>query len=148
MARLASVAEYSLTGMDTSPNEMLNVPIDRAAIALPPIFFRDARPREAGWDRGMASRGRIISEARPTGCALPHNGSLESRNCARAMSGTRLRQREGRHRMLLTGTSGYSYKEWIGHFYPEKLPANAMLRYYGERFSTVEINNTFYRMPA
>ena len=50
--------------------------------------------------------------------------------------------------MLLTGTSGYSYKEWIGHFYPEKLPANAMLRYYGERFSTVEINNTFYRMPA
>jgi uncharacterized protein YecE (DUF72 family) len=49
---------------------------------------------------------------------------------------------------LLAGTSGYSYKEWLGHFYPEKLPANAMLRYYAERFSTVEINNTFYRMPA
>ena len=49
---------------------------------------------------------------------------------------------------ILAGTSGYSYKEWVGHFYPEKLPANAMLRYYGERFPTVEINNTFYRMPA
>ena len=49
---------------------------------------------------------------------------------------------------ILAGTSGYSYKEWLGHFYPEKLPANAMLRYYGERFATVEINNTFYRMPA
>lgn len=49
---------------------------------------------------------------------------------------------------LLTGTSGYSYKEWLGHFYPDKLPANAMLRYYAERFPTVEINNTFYRMPA
>ena len=49
---------------------------------------------------------------------------------------------------LLAGTSGYSYKEWLGHFYPEKLPANAMLRYYAERFFTVEINNTFYRMPS
>ena len=48
---------------------------------------------------------------------------------------------------LLAGTSGYSYKEWLGSFYPEKLPANAMLRYYAERFTTVEINNTFYRMP-
>jgi len=49
---------------------------------------------------------------------------------------------------MLTGTSGYSYKEWVGPFYPEKLPASAMLRYYAERFPTVEINNTFYRMPA
>ena len=49
---------------------------------------------------------------------------------------------------LLAGTSGYSYKEWVGPFYPEKLPANEMLRYYADRFKTVEINNTFYRMPA
>ena len=49
---------------------------------------------------------------------------------------------------LLAGTSGYSYKEWLGHFYPEKLPASEMLRYYAGRFTTVEINNTFYRMPA
>ena len=49
---------------------------------------------------------------------------------------------------LLAGTSGYSYKEWLGPFYPDKLPASEMLRYYAERFATVEINNTFYRMPA
>lgn len=46
------------------------------------------------------------------------------------------------------GTSGYSYKEWKGKFYPEDLPAAAMLRFYAERLHTVEINNTFYRMPS
>ena len=45
------------------------------------------------------------------------------------------------------GTSGYSYKEWKGPFYPEDLPEKKMLHFYGERFRTVEINNTFYRMP-
>jgi uncharacterized protein YecE (DUF72 family) len=45
------------------------------------------------------------------------------------------------------GTSGCSYKEWKGSFYPEKLPAKQMLGFYAERFATVEINNTFYRMP-
>jgi uncharacterized protein YecE (DUF72 family) len=48
---------------------------------------------------------------------------------------------------LRAGTSGFSYKEWKGPFYPEKLPDKEMLRYYAERLSTVEINNTFYRMP-
>ncbi|HWB12331.1 MAG TPA: DUF72 domain-containing protein [Pirellulales bacterium] len=48
---------------------------------------------------------------------------------------------------LYVGTSGYSYKEWKGNFYPQKLPANQMLKFYGEQFRTVEINNTFYRMP-
>jgi uncharacterized protein YecE (DUF72 family) len=48
---------------------------------------------------------------------------------------------------VLVGTSGYSYKEWKGSFYPEDLKADAMLRYYAERLPTVEINNTFYRMP-
>jgi uncharacterized protein YecE (DUF72 family) len=48
---------------------------------------------------------------------------------------------------LYVGTSGYSYKEWKGTFYPEKLPQKEMLNYYGQRFSTVEINNTFYQMP-
>jgi uncharacterized protein YecE (DUF72 family) len=49
---------------------------------------------------------------------------------------------------LMAGTSGFSYKEWVGHFYPEQLAASEMLRYYAAHFSTVEINNTFYRMPA
>jgi len=48
---------------------------------------------------------------------------------------------------LRVGTSGYSYKEWKGIFYPDDLPAAKMLPYYAERFDTVEINNTFYRMP-
>lgn len=48
---------------------------------------------------------------------------------------------------VLVGTSGYSYKEWKGTFYPEDLPAAKMLPFYAERFGTVEINNTFYRMP-
>src|SRR2546428_992067 len=48
---------------------------------------------------------------------------------------------------LYVGTSGYSYKEWKGTFYPKDLPDKQMLRFYGERFRTVEINNTFYRMP-
>jgi uncharacterized protein YecE (DUF72 family) len=46
------------------------------------------------------------------------------------------------------GTSGYNYPEWRGSFYPPKFPAAKMLPYYAERFSTVEINNTFYRMPT
>jgi uncharacterized protein YecE (DUF72 family) len=46
------------------------------------------------------------------------------------------------------GTSGYNYPEWKGTFYPEKLPASKMFGYYSERFRTVEINYTFYRMPT
>jgi uncharacterized protein YecE (DUF72 family) len=49
---------------------------------------------------------------------------------------------------VLVGTSGYSYKEWKGAFYPEDLPAGDFLRYYAARLATVEINNTFYRMPT
>lgn len=49
---------------------------------------------------------------------------------------------------LFVGTSGYSYKEWKGSFYPEKFPPKKMLGYYAERLSTVEINATFRRMPT
>src|SRR5712691_9055620 len=48
---------------------------------------------------------------------------------------------------LYVGTSGYSYKEWKGSFYPEKIPAKEMLHFYSVRLSTVDINATFYRMP-
>lgn len=47
----------------------------------------------------------------------------------------------------LTGTSGYSYKEWKGPFYPEGCKAEDMLGFYASRLPAVEINNTFYRMP-
>ena len=46
------------------------------------------------------------------------------------------------------GTSGFQYAEWKGTFYPEDLPANKMLPFYAERFSTTEINYTFHRIPA
>ena len=49
---------------------------------------------------------------------------------------------------VLVGTSGYAYKQWKGSFYPEKLKDADMLAFYASRFPTVEINNTFYRMPA
>ena len=48
---------------------------------------------------------------------------------------------------LFVGTSGYNYKEWKGHFYPEKFPDKEMLDFYGKQFNSVEINNTFYRVP-
>ena len=48
---------------------------------------------------------------------------------------------------LLTGTSGFAYREWRDSFYPAALPVSAMLRYYAGQFPAVEINSTFYRMP-
>jgi uncharacterized protein YecE (DUF72 family) len=48
---------------------------------------------------------------------------------------------------LRAGTSGYSFKEWKGTFYPADLKQDGMLSFYATRFSTLEINNTFYRLP-
>jgi uncharacterized protein YecE (DUF72 family) len=49
---------------------------------------------------------------------------------------------------LHIGTSGWHYRHWYGHFYPEKLPAAKMLEFYASHFDTVELNNTFYRLPT
>ncbi len=46
------------------------------------------------------------------------------------------------------GTSGWHYDHWRGPFYPEKLAASKMLDFYAGRFHTVELNNTFYRLPS
>ena len=48
---------------------------------------------------------------------------------------------------LFAGTSGFSYKEWKGTFYPADLAAGDMLEFYAQQLPAVEINNTFYRMP-
>ena len=45
------------------------------------------------------------------------------------------------------GCSGWQYQHWRGDFYPAELPQSRWLEYYAERFDTVEINNTFYRLP-
>ena len=50
--------------------------------------------------------------------------------------------------LVRVGTSGYNYPEWRGTFYPEKFSTSKMLAFYAERFPTVEINYTFYRMPT
>ena len=49
--------------------------------------------------------------------------------------------------IIRAGTSGFSYDEWKGSFYPEAIASGDMLEYYAGRFDTVEINNTYYRMP-
>src|SRR4029078_8255383 len=48
---------------------------------------------------------------------------------------------------LFAGASGYSFKEWKGVFYPDDIKAEDMLTFYSARLRTVEVNNTFYRMP-
>ena len=48
---------------------------------------------------------------------------------------------------LYAGTSGFSYKEWKGNFYPDKMSNDEMLAFYATRLPSVEINNTFYRLP-
>jgi uncharacterized protein YecE (DUF72 family) len=48
---------------------------------------------------------------------------------------------------VLVGTSGFAFKEWKGPFYPEDLKDDALLGFYSRRYPTVEINNTFYRLP-
>jgi uncharacterized protein YecE (DUF72 family) len=49
---------------------------------------------------------------------------------------------------LFVGTSGFSYKEWCGAFYPDKMKPADMLGFYSQKLSAVEINATFYRMPS
>jgi uncharacterized protein YecE (DUF72 family) len=48
---------------------------------------------------------------------------------------------------LFVGTSGFSYPQWRGHFYPEDFPASQQLEFYAEHFNSVEINNSFYHLP-
>jgi len=49
---------------------------------------------------------------------------------------------------IYVGTCGYSYKDWIGRFYPEGIKSSAMLPFYAEHFSAVEIDATYYRIPS
>jgi uncharacterized protein YecE (DUF72 family) len=94
------------------------------------IFARgDGMLPPADQDRRIRLRDSILCRGSPT----------DKAGCGNVNWGWRMK--------IHVGTSGFSYKEWIGVFYPPKLPQRDMLRYYGERFSTVEINNSTYRMP-
>jgi uncharacterized protein YecE (DUF72 family) len=50
--------------------------------------------------------------------------------------------------VIYIGTSGWQYDDWRGRFYPRDLPKSRWLQYFSERFPTVEVNNTFYRLPG
>jgi uncharacterized protein YecE (DUF72 family) len=50
--------------------------------------------------------------------------------------------------VIFVGTSGWQYDDWRGRFYPNELPKSAWLTYFSQRFSTVEVNNSFYRLPS
>src|SRR5439155_17733986 len=118
------------------------------------------RPRTTGRRRTPASRHNEGPGPRASGSRRAAGRSAPlSRAAARAWRrrpAWRRTRRAARRRAwraasrmrMLAGTTGYSYKTWVGPFYPEKTPASAMLRFYAERFPTLEINNTFYRMPA
>jgi uncharacterized protein YecE (DUF72 family) len=86
------------------------------------------------------------------------SGPLRASGTAAAGSGVALKLRLAEYsvsfpfampdsKKLLAGASGYSFKEWKGSFYPEKMKPDEMLAFYSERLPTVEINNTFYQMP-
>jgi uncharacterized protein YecE (DUF72 family) len=49
---------------------------------------------------------------------------------------------------ITIGTCGYSYEDWRGHFYPEKIPKGDMLGFYAQYFKTVEINSSYYHIPS
>jgi uncharacterized protein YecE (DUF72 family) len=50
--------------------------------------------------------------------------------------------------LVRVGTSGWEYRHWAGRFYPDDLPRNRWLEHYADRFDTVELNNSFYRLPS
>jgi len=53
----------------------------------------------------------------------------------------------GHQQMIWVGTSGWQYREWRGRFYPNELPPHEWLAWYADRFPTVEVNASFYRLP-
>ena len=86
------------------------------------------------------------------------SGPLRASGSAAAGSGVALKVRLAEYSLslpfamanskkLLAGASGYSFKEWQGGFYPEKIKPEEMLGFYSQRLPTVEINHTFYQMP-
>ncbi|RLC42734.1 MAG: DUF72 domain-containing protein [Candidatus Coatesbacteria bacterium] len=50
--------------------------------------------------------------------------------------------------MIYVGTSGFSYQDWKGHFYPEDIKNSEMLEYYSRHFNIVEVNYTYYALPS
>jgi uncharacterized protein YecE (DUF72 family) len=79
----------------------------------------------------------MTAQPRLSSCATPA-ASAFSRKAAAARKSARFR----------VGCSGWQYRHWRGDFYPSTLPLDRWLEHYSERFDTVEINNSFYRLPS
>ncbi len=67
---------------------------------------------------------------------------------AHVLSKRRVMNRGAQSCTIRIGTSGWHYKHWVGEVYPDRWPASKMLAWYQEHFDTVEVNNSFYRLPA
>ena len=83
--------------------------------------------------------------------SVPDSSRRDARAAApmTAESGPRrTADRSRRSSRVLIGTSGDVYRDWRGRFYPRTLPANRWLPFYAERFDTLELNTSFYRLPT
>src|SRR5262249_35178764 len=139
-------------------------PFSRGPAPRSRLRTRLVRPGRRARGRGACRRGAPMLRGRRAGgrhagrCALEPEPALRARRTPPrghppsrdlSPSGARAAVSEPAHATeFLVGTSGFSYPAWRGPFYPEKLPAAGMLGFYAGVFPAVEINNTFYRMPA
>src|SRR5262249_48866296 len=95
---------------------------------------RSAPPR-LQLDGGMRQRA-LPGGSAPNVTAGPHRATHKRGDNGKSMSTVHI------------GTSGWHYPHWRGPFYPEKMPGSRMLDFYTQHFDTVELNNTFYRLPV
>src|SRR5262249_23558764 len=109
------------------PGRTANRDLDAASGLL---RVRSVTPGAADWTRGCARSVRAVAAR----SIITVDGLDRAGGDARTVT-------------VAIGTSGYNYPEWRGTFYPDKFATPKMLPYYPERFSTVEINSSFYRMP-
>src|SRR5206468_2606074 len=104
-----------------------------------------ASPRRAALDARTAPRPAVLR----LGAAV-HPGLPAARDPVRVPAPPlRARSTTGgrRARVIHIGTSGWQYRDWGGTFYPDDLAQREWLPYYATRFRTVEVNNSFYRLP-
>src|SRR5205085_2906936 len=110
-----------------------------AEAGSPPRPARRRRRLHSPQLRGLCRRHEIFGKrpVMPGGCRLGEE------------SGGGTRQREGGGGPTFwIGTSGWQYDSWKARFYPRTLPKSGWLAFYAERFATVEVNNSFYRLPS
>ncbi len=103
--------------------------------------------RRWSWPQHIPARRRGQPRGAWSGTCC-YNCSLYDRDRPAAVRYHPVEAARDEGKMIFVGTSGYNYPEWKGTFYPDDLPTSKMLPYYPERFSTVEINYTFYRFPS